>query len=700
MKTYISVAVCASFLLLLAGCQFSQFKSGLTKSSLFGKDDKADKTQLSSVGAEADESNKSTLFSSKKSGGSESSTAQVSDRSDKTSFSNRRSRFQSVAENLKAGNTAAEQDQLDEAKLNYQKVLEDQPNHEIAHHRLAIIADKQRDYHAAERHYLGALKSNQSNPDLLSDLGYSYFLQGRYRESEQSLRQALAAQPSHLRALNNLGLLYGTKGDYDQALAMFRRTGTEHEAQDKMARLFPQGKPADQVLMSESPRPQGSFNPPQGSFSTSQGAASTGQWPQQTSATGVNPFVGDPMANLRAEQARFAQPNSNPQTSGFPQSSNTAWHHQSQSTPTSHGQPDTYGQPNPAFPGMAPPAASRNAGQFANNLPGQNPTMGTTSQAPSPYGDSNVGQFGMAARSGVPANQSISPVAAVPGGQFQNRNQWNQLNANAATHDQGQMNRPVSASAFPQITPGHRSAAYAERFASHQTPSPAVNAAGTELARPSTRVWLHESTPAQRSTAGGQAQQQYPTAHNAAGGRPQQPYVDVTASPEEARRTAALMGMQAGPGTMFPMFNGNPGTTDQTALRTSSATSSSTYRPNTSSISRETLRGGSQLPARPTETPDFRARLQDYRREVGNPNPGTPSTQPTSQFGTGSASGYQTPANSQQFPQQQPQSQRYQYQQPEPQYRGSFSQPAQQFPSAQPAAQQFPSQPTFGRTSN
>jgi hypothetical protein len=149
---------------------------------------------------------------------------------------------QIVAE-LNLGHAEARANNLEGAKRHYRRVLELQADQPEAHHRLAIIADKEQDFGAAEHHYLTALRKSTGNADLLSDLGYSYFLQRRYRESLGALEQALQINPSHGRALNNLGLLCGTQGDYDAALAMFRRAGSEMEAQNKIAKLFPTGRP-------------------------------------------------------------------------------------------------------------------------------------------------------------------------------------------------------------------------------------------------------------------------------------------------------------------------------------------------------------------------------------------------------------------------------------------------------------------------
>lgn len=128
---------------------------------------------------------------------------------------------------------------LEKAQGYYQRVLAMDPRQFEALHRLAIIEDKKKNYPAAEAYYLNALKLDPANPDLLSDIGYSYMLQGRDDYGEKYLREALKYQPRHARSLDHLGWYYGRTGQYDQALALFRMTSGEAQARQKFAQLFP-----------------------------------------------------------------------------------------------------------------------------------------------------------------------------------------------------------------------------------------------------------------------------------------------------------------------------------------------------------------------------------------------------------------------------------------------------------------------------
>jgi Flp pilus assembly protein TadD len=149
-----------------------------------------------------------------------------------------------VVENLNLGHREAALNRLDQAETYYRRVLEIQPENSVANHRLAVIADKKHDFARAEHYYLTALRHDIRNPDLLGDLGYSYLLQGRREESERYLLAATRIDPSHAKSLHNLSLLYAMSGDYDRSFDALRRAVGESEAQVKIARLFPNGRPA------------------------------------------------------------------------------------------------------------------------------------------------------------------------------------------------------------------------------------------------------------------------------------------------------------------------------------------------------------------------------------------------------------------------------------------------------------------------
>ncbi|MBT4867521.1 MAG: tetratricopeptide repeat protein [Planctomycetaceae bacterium] len=218
----------AALLSVLAGCQSGPWKTalgskfGADKSSRTQRKDSADDVQLVS----GDNRNRSGRFDRRGSNDDESGP----DNGD-------------LRDVLRRGHRAEKEDQIKQAKMFYRQALDINPKEALAHHRLAIIADDENDFRTSKEHYLAALNIKRDDPNLLSDLGYSFLLQNRPDESKYYLQQALKADPTHQRALNNLGKLHGLAGDYDEALALFRQAGAEDTVQEHMAELFPNGRP-------------------------------------------------------------------------------------------------------------------------------------------------------------------------------------------------------------------------------------------------------------------------------------------------------------------------------------------------------------------------------------------------------------------------------------------------------------------------
>ncbi|MEI8018666.1 MAG: tetratricopeptide repeat protein [Schlesneria sp.] len=155
-----------------------------------------------------------------------------------------------VDELIKEGDLLRKNKQYEDARVVYHKALLLSPESPVVNHRLAIIADKQRLFSAADYHYLAALKARPQDVNLLSDHGYSYSLRGNEEQAEETLKKALRIDPKHKGAMANLGALYAHQNRYSDAFAMFRAGATEEETQRYLAKLFPKERSGDEQIAS------------------------------------------------------------------------------------------------------------------------------------------------------------------------------------------------------------------------------------------------------------------------------------------------------------------------------------------------------------------------------------------------------------------------------------------------------------------
>lgn len=233
-----------------------------------------------------------------------------------------------VATLLNKGHAAFQQGNLVEAQTQYLAVLQTQPQNGTANHRLAVIADRHQDFNSAEHYYRAALAASPRDPNLLNDAGYSLLLQSRFAEAEQYLQTALQQNPTHANAINNMGMLFAKRGQPEQAMALFRRTSSEAEAQAKLTRLLPAVPSTSNTtgqMLATNPQgaaPNGPMNVPfanQPSGINPQNSVPAG-WPPQKFAA-QPPNVGNP--NWQAQNAPINPAFNNPVSNNQPVLSQT-----------------------------------------------------------------------------------------------------------------------------------------------------------------------------------------------------------------------------------------------------------------------------------------------------------------------------------------------------------------------------------------
>ena len=164
------------------------------------------------------------------------------------------SRQQQIYQLLSRGNQELTLGRLKDAQIYFRQALDIDPTNFHAHHMLARIGDQTQQYEEAEGHYLAALSSNPADPNLLSDMGYSYLLQGEYHYADSYLKRALTYAPGHRMARRNLAALAAYQGDYPTALGWLRQVGSEQQAQTTLRELIANRPP--QLRLKNDPRSQ------------------------------------------------------------------------------------------------------------------------------------------------------------------------------------------------------------------------------------------------------------------------------------------------------------------------------------------------------------------------------------------------------------------------------------------------------------
>jgi Flp pilus assembly protein TadD len=84
------------------------------------------------------------------------------------------------------------------------------------------VLDQMGRHEEAQRHYLTALKIMPDEPTVLSNLGLSYALSKDLKNAEVTLRRAAAHLPVDPRVRQNLALVVGLQGRFDEAEAIAR----------------------------------------------------------------------------------------------------------------------------------------------------------------------------------------------------------------------------------------------------------------------------------------------------------------------------------------------------------------------------------------------------------------------------------------------------------------------------------------------
>lgn len=107
-----------------------------------------------------------------------------------------------------------------------------------AHNLLGLAHDRRGQHKRAQEFYERALSVAPQNARVLNNLGHSLYLDDRYSESLSRLKTAARLAPTDNAVANNLALVYGRLGKYEDAFKQFKRAGGEFYARTHTAALL------------------------------------------------------------------------------------------------------------------------------------------------------------------------------------------------------------------------------------------------------------------------------------------------------------------------------------------------------------------------------------------------------------------------------------------------------------------------------
>lgn len=135
---------------------------------------------------------------------------------------------------------------LTEAREAYEKILDSQP-HPQSLHRLGVTEIRQNRLDDGLQHLSEAVAAGEASAELLGDLGYAQFLSDDLTAAEETLRKAVALDPSEKRNVNNLAIVVGKQDRLKESFQLFRQAGPEAEALANLAFVQSQSEKLDKA---------------------------------------------------------------------------------------------------------------------------------------------------------------------------------------------------------------------------------------------------------------------------------------------------------------------------------------------------------------------------------------------------------------------------------------------------------------------
>ncbi len=111
---------------------------------------------------------------------------------------------------------------MDTARRRFQGLLDKEPDNPLANYGMALVLEREGQREAAFNLFRKAILYNPTDPDILSDMGRSYFFAGNYGQAISVLKGALAFRPRDREGHFLLGRSYLETGESLEAIEVLK----------------------------------------------------------------------------------------------------------------------------------------------------------------------------------------------------------------------------------------------------------------------------------------------------------------------------------------------------------------------------------------------------------------------------------------------------------------------------------------------
>lgn len=144
------------------------------------------------------------------------------------------------SENYVKAKELERQGKFERARELYEQILEKDPDNSEYLRRLAVICTRLQRYGEADDFFHRAYKRAPKDANLLVDMGYSSYLRGDLVEAERWLRDSVHLKPSDKRAVTNLALVVGIRGNIDESRSLLLEIDDKPTALTNLAYIHTQ----------------------------------------------------------------------------------------------------------------------------------------------------------------------------------------------------------------------------------------------------------------------------------------------------------------------------------------------------------------------------------------------------------------------------------------------------------------------------